>query len=627
MVAVALAAVLAAPGLQAQAPFRLASGFGEAGFRFDGERTAFRPGSGSSGAELREWIQIPLSGVLFGPGTISYDVAFRPTFQQRYQSNLDNPLRARYLDANGRVGLMPGRALSLQLSGARATGSSSGGFGGRQEFHRTQVVGSLGWRNPYLPAQLTASRRTSDDHWQNGFGGSAIQLAAVERSLGLSLSNSKTQIDVQRLEYRDRVNPFRYDTWNGAGVHTLRWGKGSRLISSYDLAEQSGAFETSRRAWGEQLHLQHTRAIATEYYYRQNRTAVGAVAGKSEAYGGRVSTRPARWAALSFEASRAVGRSDGTRRQVTALSPGVGVAIPIGVGISLAGSGLANFESRDSRGAPDVPIAVPDEPHIIPVGRSFTLDQAPVDTVSIVVRSATGAQVYQQDLDYVLVPIGPAVRIDVPPTSRIAVGDQVRVSYVYFAPASQGRSIAFEYDVGLRWRFGDLSHRRSRRNASRGADPGGLADFDDQRTSLRLFGRAARGQVSLDASRRDIDRARQRQHDTQIAGSWARSFDLLSLNFGAGWSRARLGPTSAEALNGSIGVGWNASAALRLQGRFEAFQWDQTGVGIQRYLSATLELGWRVGRLQTDVRYEHHHRDYVALQVIDRLSVQMLRRF
>lgn len=627
MLAIVLGGMLTGPVLQAQTPFRMAGGFGEAGFRIDGEQIAFRPGTGSSGVELREWFQIPLSGVLFGPGAVAYDIAFRPTFQQRYQTNVDNPLQARYLDANGRLGLMPGRSLSLQLTGARATGSSSGGFGGRQEFHRTQLLGSLGWQNPYLMAQLTAARRTSDDRWWDAVGGSPLQQVAVERSLGLSLNNSKTQIDVQRLDYQDRINAFQYQTWNGAGLHTLRWGKGSRLLSSYELGEQSGSFENSRRAWSEQLHLQHTRAVATEYYYRQNRTAVGVVAGRSDAYGGRVSVRPVPWAALSFEASQAVGNNDGTRREVTAFSPGAGVTIPIAAGVSFSGSGLTSFESRDSRGAPDVPVAVPDEPHIIPAGRSFTLDQAPVDTASVLVRNASGSLIYQRDADYLLVPVGPAVRIDVPPTSRIVVGDQVRVSYVYLAPAADGPSVAFEYDLGLRWPFGDLSHRRSRRAARSGADPGGLADFDDQRTSLRLFGHAARGQVSLEASRRDVDRAQQLQHDTQVAGSWVRSFALLSLNFGVGWSTAHLGPTRADALNGSVGVGWNVSPALRLQGRFEGLQWDQTGAGIQRYLSAALELQWWLGRLQTDVRFEHHYRDYVALQVIDRLSVQMLRRF
>ncbi len=621
-------------GVAAQGLIGVTAGQGQVGASAEAYSTGVAGTPAASSGDFREWILVPLAGSLVDRRVFTWAATLQPTLQQRVQTGFDRTLRARQLNLALLGRLFADRPLHLTGNLTRATAVTTGGFGTRREGSATQFGGDLAWRNPWLPLHLAAFQRTTADQWRNGPATATFRTDQRISSLRASASNSKLALEAHRFRVEDRIGGGTLEALALAGRHTLRWGKGSSLHSSLERQEEDGLLFSRRSAWSEQLRLQHTRRLATSWFYRRGTAAVGANRSVGQGWGGGVDLRVTSWASLGVDGARQTGTSGPTRETYATLTPraGINLALPARARLTASAAVGREFRRREGPLAQGVPVV--DEPHTVPVARRITLDELDVVPGSIVLRDGSGTTVYVEGTDYTLGTAGRFTVVDLPPTGRVQVGDALRVTYRYYPPATGARGDAWrvEYEGTLQVRGLSLRHRRSLRALEHGAVANGLlpagSDFDDRTTAVALRTGTPAGRVDLEGTRRDTDRfgLRSTEH-TVTAGFAPPPLQGAQLAFSATWNQLRAGPTRVRALSGLVSLMTAPATWLRVQAGVEAYDWRQSGLEDQRFLSGRVGADATVGQLELSLAAEAHRREFVVTNLTRRVTLRVLRRF
>lgn len=630
-----VALLLAGPGRVAgQGLLGVTAGQGQVGISAEAYGTAVAGTGTASSGDFREWVLVPLEGSLLDRRIFRWAATLQPTLQQRVQTGFDRTLRARQLNLALLGRLFADRPLHLTGNLSRSSAVTSGGFGTRREGSATQVGGDLAWRNPWLPLHLAAFQRTAADEWRSSAATGAIRTDQRVSSLRASAANSKLALEAHRFRFEDRVAGGTLDAWTLAGRHTLRWGKGSSLHSSLERQQEEGLVDSRRSSWSEQLRLQHTRRLSTSWFYRRGTATVGTNRSVGQGWGGGADLRLSRWASLGVDGARQTGTSGPTRETYATITPraGINLALPAQARLTASAAVGREFRRREGPLAQGVPVV--DEPHTVPVARRVTLDQLDLVPGSLVLRDAAGTTVFVEGTDYTLVTAGRFTMLDLPPTGRIQVGDALRVTYRYFPPATGARGDAWrvEYEGTLQLRGLSLRHRRSLRALEQGAVANGLlpagAAFDDRSTALALRTGTPAGRLDVEGSRRDTDRFGQHSTEhTLTAGFAPPPLEGAHLALSATWNQLRAGPTRVRAVSGLAAVTVAPARWLRVQAGVEAYDWRQSGLEDQRFLSGRVGADATVGLLELSLAAEAHRREFVVSNVTRRVTFRALRRF
>lgn len=630
-----LALLLAWPGRVAgQGLLGVTAGQGQVGVSAEAYGTGVAGTASSSSGDFREWILVPLEGTLVDRRIFSWAATLQPTLQQRVQTGFDRTLRARQLNLALLGRLFADRPLHLTGSLSRASAVSSGGYGTRREGTATQVGGDLAWRNPWLPLHLAAFRRTAADAWRNTPTTAAFRTDQRVSSLRASATNSKLALEAHRFRFEDLVSGGTLDALTLSGRHTLRWGKGSSLHSSLERQQEEGLVDSRRSSWSEQLRLQHTRWLGTSWFFRRGVATVGADRSVGQGWGGGADLRLTRWAALGVDGARHTGTAGPTRETYATLTPRAGINLALPARARLTASAAVGREFRRREGPLPQGVPVVDEPHTVPVARRVTLDELDLVPGSLVLRDGTGTTVYVEGTDYTLATAGRFTVLDLPPTGRIQVGDALRVTYRYFPPATGARGDAWrvEYEGTLQLHGLSLRHRRSLRALEHGAVASGLlpsgSAFDDRTTTLALRSGTPAGRLDLEGARRDTDRfgLRSTEH-TVTAGLAPPPLGGAHLALSATWNQLRAGPTRVRAVSGLAAVTVAPAPWLRLQAGLEAYDWRQSGLEDQRFLSGRVGADATVGQLELSLAAEAHRREFVVTNLTRRVTFRAVRRF
>lgn len=630
-----LALVLLGPApLAGQGLVGLTPGQGQVGVSAEGFSTGVAGTPAASSGDFREWILLPFQGTLVDQRLFTWAATLQPTLQQRVQSGFARPLSARQLNLALVGRLFADRPLHLTGTLSRATAVASGGLGTRREGTATQLGGDLAWRNPYLPLHVAAFRRDAADEWRNGPTASAFRTDQRVSSVRASAANTKLALEAHRFRFEDRITGRTLDALALAGRHTLRWGKGSSLHSSVERQQEEGLVDSRRSSWSEQLRLQHTRRIGTTWFYRHGVATVGGSRSVGQGWGGGAELRVARWASLGLDAARHTGTSGPTRETYTTLTPRAGVTLALPARARVTASGAVGREVRRREGPLPQGVPVVDEPHTVPVARRITLDELDLVPGSLVLRDGAGLTVFVEGTDYTLSTAGRFTTLDLPPSGRIQVGDALRVTYRYFPPATGARGDAWrvEYEGTFQLRGLSLRHRRSLRTLEHGAVASGLlpagSAFDDRTTALALRTATPAGRVDVEGSRRDTDRFGLRSTEHSVTAGYAPPpLGGAHLAVSATWNRLRAGPTTVRAVSGLVSVSASPVHWLRVQAGLEAYDWRQSGLEDQRFLSGRLGADATVGQLELSLAAEAHRREFVVTNLTRRVTFRALRRF
>lgn len=592
------------------------------------------PGSHSAAREFREWFELPMAGSLLNPGVLAYTLTLRPVFQQRTQPGFAEALGARQLDAALGVRLLANRPVNLAVDLLRASGSTDGGLGSRRSYFTSHFGATLWWRNPVMPAHLAYTARSAEQTWSSTPGSAGLRSAGVQRVLRLTAGSSRTSLNIERSVYEGHGGVGDAASWNAEVLHALRWGKGSRLESSWDYGSQRGSSSSSRGTWSERLHLQHTGRVGSDHFFQRSAIGFGDQASRSVAMGTGVTARLGRWASAGVAASRHSATAGSARSVAIAAAPRLGLHTLLPAGWTFSFSGALGFERRLVTGAPSTAPVV-DERHQVTQARSVMLAFPEVEPLSILVRSSDGVTLYVEGADYSVSAAGSATRLDVPPGSRIQVGETVLVSYRYRVAPQAGRSTRqLDYDVTLRRGGVSLRHRRLVRQSgdepSRGSDAplwAGAA-FDEARTVVEFRRRTPIGNLTLEGGLRAWKRPGERAGEYQAGGTLEPpSFGPLGMSSAVYWSASRAGGVDVGSLSVTSTVWWTISTALKTRAVVESFRWAQAGAVPQRFLTAALAAEWQVGSTEMALRGEVRHRSYLVRDVESRLTGRLVRRF
>ncbi len=581
--------------------------------------------------EYRLWFELPVQGAIFDSKILAYDVKLKPVFQRRYQDGYAEPLAGKTLDLAFGVRLLPRKFVSFSLAGSRGSGSTSGGFGSARDFQVSNLRANLHIRFKPLPIQVAYSRGAVSESWRNLPGQVPLLTENSRRELWLLASNSKTSVMVRRLIYDDLVEVSDLQTWSVLLTNIQRWGKGSDLNSRYDYADQQGRTDANRKLWSERLHLQHTTWLSSDHTFRRMTNRLnGNTQVSSTSWSTGFDARIGRRVSVGAQLARSTAGFDRSRQSILTATPRVGANFRISPKLRVRASVLGGIEWRQGGTGGTVPVV--DEAHQVQPNRSFTLDQPNVVASSLTLSDPATSNEFLRGIDYVVMQTGVFLRIDVPPGSRIQVGQTVLASYQFQVPQEvNNRAIRFDYDVSVHWGHLTIHHGRSLRSSERPPVLGnavGISDFDEMRTTARWSSGTPLGYFTVDAGLRWSER---QSHRTNSADASAQlvlpPLARLQPTIGSTWSATETDTVMIRSWSLDAGAEWMAMRGLVLRATVSGFYWYQAGTPTQRFLSATLTADWRFRGIAVGLRAEHHRREFLRRQHTSRLSLQLVRYF
>jgi hypothetical protein len=605
------------------------------GAGFDGAWAAFPVADDSRRLTYREWLDFRVSGHLMHRKFITFSLGLRPTKQQSRWSGPFESTGGGWDHVNLGFQLLPSRPISLRGSATRKSGSRHGPFGTENESAISSWRSRLSYRNRYLPLELSFSRQSQDETWLGGPQQTSLQRAHTVQAVGFSARSSKTQLELKTTSYDDRITDGDFTAYDASFNHRLRWGKGSRLVTSVQYLDRHGNSPYERFAWQEAVRLQHTWTISSDYRYGISSQATAAGSSRSNFGDG----------ALTFlvlpnlrAVARVMSQSDrheGSRQSMFRVGPSLSYSLPLPVGGRLATNVSLEYERFRSEPTDDGLVTVLNELHVLGASGSFTLNHAYVEPGAIVVTNGDETLIYASDVDYRLVQAGPLAELFVLPAGRIQTGDSVLVDYAYrLGPEGSSGGLSGAYGVSVDVAGLTLYHSGAVRSASENSVSNlvflGRNDFT---TGFRFRKTFPAGMVVFLGEHRLLrsDRLDVTGYRFRGAYSWTPLFNL----------RASLGATvnlsrSERALNvisADCGVEWLPMQRLRVRGRLATWgsSWTQVGevdVGSSdRVVGGSLETEWRAGLTSMQFMYNRNWWTAGFVHSEHRLSLRATRSF
>ncbi|MFQ5747760.1 MAG: hypothetical protein ACE5HF_11175 [Gemmatimonadota bacterium] len=582
---------------------------GEAGVDFDGAWIAFPSTPSTNRRTFQQWIQVNLGGSVVDPRLLDFSLGLRPLRSQTawggFPSSPSGGLDG--LDGSASVRLLGGAPVSLALAGSRATIDNRGRFGSRTDEVRSGWESRLRFRNPYMPGEIHYSDRSRDLTWRPD-ASQAFREADRVRTLEVTARSRKTGAVFERLSFDDRVGLRDFIRYRAILDHHVRWGKGSRVISSFQWVRRTGFTAYENRSWAQRIHLQHTRRVGSDWEYH----LFSQEAGPDFTRGGdgEVAARVA--VASGLEAS-VEGYGQWTRFRVGRQSyyrvrPRLSLAANLPLGFELLADGAVGYEWHDQEPTEAGFASIVGELHVLGASRRFQLDEAFAEAASVELSSADGTRLFQNQVDYRLVETGPFVEVLALPGGRLVAGDSVVADYRFrIVPGATTNSWVSDYGVEARTGGLRLYARRSVQDATRDIDPGllpTLRNYDDVTAGAGLDLPVGSGALDLQVEHRRRRADTFDFRNTNLRGGYSVLLGgLVQVRFGGGASLRRGGTAPFDLVEGESSLEWGATRDLRLRASFSVWRWTEDGRE-ERFAGGGLGGDWLVGLLRLQFRYD-----------------------
>ncbi len=587
-----------------------------------------------------QWFQVRLRGAVYDGRLLGFRLGLRPQWRQTSLSGTtelgDRGASQWGLDAG--LDFLPGGPFTASLSAVRTANVLRREFGTETHQRVSEIGGRLGYQNRYFPLEFQFRSRSQDDYWLTGPQQWRSQLLSLG-TIRLSAANRKTGLVVEHNTADDRLTRIAYGYTRGELRHGMGWGKGSRLTSRGEYFNRSGPGSYALLSWSEGVHLQHTRAISSDYRFATS---------SLRSPGSRVGNRFGELA-LNYRVLRGLtmeaGASDrwtsltGAQQNLFQLRSAIDYRQRLPANVMLSAALSAGYERNRLEPSEDGWGTVVDERYVVDASGRLSLTNPQVDLASVVVGNADRTLVYQAGLDYQLVPAGAFVELLVVPGGRAAPGDTLFVSYRYrlFSPFRTGAFIGGGGASLIVLGF-EVYHRRTLRSV-RETDPAygatanlaaaWLGDFAETSSGARFSGMTSAGMldVGIDRQRRELA-----SHGTttwQVRGSVsARPLGPVRASAGASGSRTTSdasGPVTVMAANSALTL--LPAPSLLLRASVAGWRWTQDGVPSGQFAGGGLDAEWTVGMLRVEAHYSRNWwRDGLG-RTDDRLSIRAVRAF
>lgn len=623
-------ALLLAPAIIGAQGLRTSPPTGQLGVSFDGSWSSHDGTSGTRTSQFAEWLDIGVAGSVADPRVFSFSLQLRPAWiqlsgRQPFDTAPSNDATrlTNYAVSATAFSILPVSG-SMWLN--RSSGRRPGLFGSSSASDIGRVGAAVRLRNPPLPVTFEIERIVRVDSLFQP-AGNALTRNDVLTQVGGRARNSKLDVGLRHESYEDRQGQNDQSSLLGDLSHRFTWGKGSSISSSLYVISRSGFSPLEQTRWDERIRLQHTRNVLTDWQYGQfSNDVVGSRnSGRNVSSTMTAVLRPDLRAGL---AGRGIWSTfpTGTRSEFRAFprialsrrtAGGVVVGLQVGVGYEWLRQETANGG-----------ILVVDERHVVDLTGRFRLEQAFVDTATVIVTDVAQTMVYQADADYRVVVTGQVTEILVLPPGRIVVGDTVLVDYQYRVGGS-GRATGLLSSLGasVSWRPIQLYAFRDRRSPRTVEGQAFFLRYDYLTAGVSAGGRvgwlSASGRAEYQQRQDDVSDVEVQVLSGTLSAPLARS---LTGSLVAALSHQQ-GDMRLDNFRSDVSLGWTPSGYLRVGVRGTVWSWRQTGVRREDFLGGGADVEWRMGQMLARVAYSRGRWENGSDNVQDFLYFGLVRAF
>ncbi|MDP1861372.1 MAG: hypothetical protein Q8K82_22040, partial [Gemmatimonadaceae bacterium] len=379
------------------------------------------------------------------------------------------------------------------------------------------------------------------------------------------------------------------------------------------------------------LRLRHTEAVASALALQQQ--IVRAPTFSANTRGGSYALTFDRqgWLGASVDVAGSSSLYHNGRSNLLQATPTLRLNFGLPFGAQLTGAVFAGALRRGQDFFGDSWIVVSDERHTTAQAREFTLDFERADSTSITLVNEDRSLAYVNGFDYRLVRLGDLVRISIPLSSRIHVGEVVLVSYRYMLPPAPGirtRSLGADASLAVGGMSVQHSIRRRRSVATDGAASDALDSADEYTTSASLRRALRFGSVQGDLTHRVRQHSRNDFTSTELRAAVASpSGYAVQGVLGASGTQSRMNERDTRMVTTVASVGWMVSSTFQIQTTAETWVWSTDDRARERLRSLNLEVVWSLGALETDWRFSSQQRDAAAVGTQHQFFGRVRRRF
>jgi len=629
-VAISLAIVLGATPRVARAQgVRLTFPAGQLGTEFRGALSRYSGVSATRVGYLWEWVDVGMTGAVAHPQVFLLRARIRPTWIQGFselRSETANDA-SRFVNYDVSASLFSGLPASLSARTRRLVGSELEVLSAGRDYDVAELGARLDFRFAPLPAYIDFRNESRVESWFPD-GGQVMLRDESLRTLELRARNRKFSLDLERRDFTDRIDSRDFESIRGNVQHHFRWGKRSSLASRVVYLDRTGFMPHQRFAWAEQLHLQHTWSVASDWRYGQSKDENSNFTLRGRYAQGIFTYSPSRYVQASADGFARWNRyTTGSRNEYRAV-PRISVTARLPADAVLRFHGAAGYQSVRQT-ATDGSVPVVNELHVVDASARFTLSERFPDPLSVVVTDVAQTVVYQPDLDYRVIDGGPLLEVVVLPQGRIVAGDTLLVDYEFrIAPDARSDGAVLSYGVAFEVR----GFRAYVRRDVRDLDETGTFDLGLSQDFVTV-GAGYAGTVGI--LQTDLRGEYQRQ---QFDGLEATTY-LVSASVGADVHRAFRATAAATAfqkrggvapydnLQGNLSLVWVPTGAIRLGARGSVWWWDEGDVRSESFTGVGLDADVRLRLMTLRVAYDRGWWDTGTTRNTDRLIVRLTRDF
>ena len=585
--------------------------------------------------EFKERLTLQTRGWIYHPALCKLTLRFEPEWTQatetqddQTEEKYDDYSPAYFVDAT----FLESKPYNLYLFGQRNQTTINSAFAHRNETQTDSYGGSLRYKSPRLPLDLSyahleseqtgfyISTETSDDwrlHVAHHADQSTTRLSSVYTDRDRSIQGFTTHSLTSDSEIR---NYYDFGT-----------EKTVRLESNITYRRtESDLYATSNLRFDEFLDWEHSPTLKTAYVANYNRIESNGFDSQSKSFDAQLThllyenlTTTLGLQAEDDEYGADTETIYGARLNMRYLRD-----IPWGtLTVQVGQSYEATYRDFDQQF-----IQIVDEQQVLSDSSVTLLGQENVDLDSIEVTDLTGTIVYVPGVDYILSSIETFVRIRRTPFGAIADGQTVLISYRYERSPDYDDGL---YDQSYRLALYlwstlsvDYSYQHARQRILSGVAPDNPIDDTTESGSVRLdFGWSDTRFSYTDSQKRSgISTLRWRAEETLRFHSSRRLFFSLTGYYGR--TRFKDQDETEENFGGRVGLDW--VPAYWCQFSLNGFQDNVTGdtqETINTGASAELEMVYRIWGLRISGEYINEEQRLVANErTRSTLRLEIIRR-
>lgn len=593
------------------------------GYELDRRRTSLGDGETSKFERMNftERLRLLQRWIIFDPRLVKLATGGTfGLFQEPFSSDgVDQENRGKLLGYELGASLLPVKPYRLDVFASRSLDTLTREFAGSSELLRESQGARLSLREVVPIASTLLVRR--DRIAQDLRFASLFDRREEQRLTALYEGNWLGEVTDVNLGYEfddvdDRAaGGLDFQTHQSHLSHAVHFGPylEKSLGSRANLFERIGGTGSRSAQLAEDLRIDHTEKLFTNYRYNLSYFSIGDIQTTSHAGGLGAHQRvfESLTAGLDLQATTTSLEQGDTLGWGGIADLGYSKKIPLGGRFTAAGNTLYRIDDQD---VPRGEFFIVGERHAFGATQEFFLQNPRVDLSSIVISDETGTMVFQEGFDYTLSEIGDRIQVRRIVGGRISEGQAVLVDYRFVtAPSLNFSTNAYGVNTSVAFNWISVYYRQQQsfQDLLSGGDSTFLDRVFDETTGvdLRWSGRW------LHADARNEYRRYRSRRLAYVSPSFSQSLSLgpvsdftVNLSVTETFLRLTKPERSTTSTNGRLGIIWGPFPWLFVDAAVNALELRDSVAPDERFVGGGVRARALYGRLSISPFFDYNRR-------------------